>query len=323
MRGFSFGALGVALVIALVGSVVGLWVGFAKTDGGEVAVVRNGGWFDDNRIRQVIQPASGLTWVGMWSKVHRYPAQQRYYTMTADPERGGRPGIDLARSPSGDGVEMGIEATMYFTLNLDAQVLRTFDDKYGTRQFRYGKDDLLYAWDGVDGWNAFFDGAVRPVIDNALRFQLSTATCAELVSSCALVQFGANGAVPASTPTVAAAGAQNNANISKIEAALNETLAKDIERNLGGPFLQNIRFNLVRVTLPGPVQEAVTKAQAAFAAVSEAQARVAQAQAEAEANKKRQEGYNACPACAQIDMIKALPPGVTTYAPGSGVAVGQ
>jgi hypothetical protein len=57
--------------------------------------------------------------------------------------------------------------------------------------------------------------------------------------------------------------------------------------------------------------------------VSEAQAKVAQAPADAEANKKRQEGYNACPACAQIDMIKALPPGVTTCAPGNGVAVGQ
>jgi hypothetical protein len=324
MRGFSSGALGVTLVVALIGGAVGLWAGYAKTDGGEVAVVRNGGWFDNNRIRQVIQPASGLTWVGMWSKVHRYPAQQRYYTMTADPERGGRPGIDLARSPSSDGVEMGIEATMYFTLNLDPGVLKTFDEKYGTRQFRYGDDDLLYAWDGVEGWNAFFDGAVRPVIDNALRFQLSTVSCAELVSSCALVQFGANGAAaPTTTPTAAVGAGQNNANISKIESALNESLAHDIERNLGGPFLQGIKFNLVRVTLPGPVQEAVTKAQAAFAAVSEAQAKVAQAQAEAEANKKRQEGYNACPSCAQIDMIKALPPGVTTYAPGNGVAVGR
>lgn len=312
-------SVGIGLVVALVVSLVVAWAGYAKTDGGEVAVVRNGGWFDDNQIRQVIQPGSGLTWIGMWSKAHRYPAQQRYYTMTADPDRGGRPGIDLARSPSSDGVEMGIEATMYFTLNLDPQVLRTFDEKYGTRQFRYDKDQLLYAWDGVDGWNAFFDGAVRPVIDNALRFQLSTVSCAELVSSCALVQFGASGTTPPTT--VPTAGNDNNANISKIEAALNTSLAADIERNLGGPFLQGIKFNLVRVTLPGPVQEAVTKAQAAFAAVSEAQARVAQAQAEADANKKRQEGYNACPACAQIDMIKALPPGVTTYAPGGGVAV--
>jgi hypothetical protein len=239
--------------------------------------------------------------------------------MTADPQRGGRPGIDLARTPSSDGVEMGIEATMYFTLNLDATSMRTFDDKYGTRQYRNAKGDLLYAWDGVDGWNAWFDGAVRPIIDNALRYQISTATCAELVSSCALVQLGANGqaAVPGAVPT------QNNASITRIEDGINAGLAADLDKNLGGPFLQDIRFKLVRVTLPGPVQDAVTKAQAAFAAVSEAQARVAQAQADAEANKKRQEGYNACPACAQIDMIKALPPGVTTYAPGNGVAVGQ
>ena len=114
---------GVTLVIVLVGSVIGLWAGFAKTDGGEVAVVRNGGWFDDNKIRQVIQPASGLTWVGMWSKVHRYPAQQRYYTMTADPERGGRPGIDLARSPSSDGVEMGIEATRVEYASSDSHII--------------------------------------------------------------------------------------------------------------------------------------------------------------------------------------------------------
>jgi hypothetical protein len=271
----------------------------------------------------VIQPGSGLTWTGLWSKVHRYPAQQRFYTMTADPERGGRPGIDLARTPSSDGVEMGIEATMYFTLNLDEATMRLFDDKYGTREFRTAKGDLLYAWDGVDGWNAFFDATVRPIIDNALRFQISTASCAELVSSCALVQFGANPNGQAVAAAVAAPAGQNNASISRIENAINDSLVADLARNLGGPFLQNIKFNLVRVTLPGPVQEAVTKAQAAFAAVSEAQARVLQAQAEAEANKKRQEGYNACPACAQIDMIKALPPGVTTYAPGSGVAVGS
>jgi hypothetical protein len=69
------------------------------------------------------------------------------------------------------------------------------------------------------------------------------------------------------------------------------------------------------------VQDAVNKAQAAYAAVSEAQARVVQAQAEADANKKRQEGYNACPTCSQIDIVKALPPGLTTYAPGANTAI--
>lgn len=301
----------VTAAVALVILLIGLITGYDKTDGGEVGVVRNGGWFDNNQIRQVLAPASGLTWTGFWSSVHRYPAQQRFYTMTADPQRGGRPGIDLAHTPSSDGVDMGIEATIYFTLNLDPEVLKAFDDKFGTRQFRSAADTLLYAWEGVEGWNAFFDTTVRPIIDNDLRVQMDKVTCAELVSSCALVQ---------NTSTPITDRSESNS-ITKVEQAINENLPRDLKQNLGGDFFQGIKFNLVRVTLPGPVQEAVTKAQAAFAGVSEAQARVAQAQAEADANKKRQEGYNACPACAQIDMIKALPPGVTTYAPGAGAAL--
>jgi regulator of protease activity HflC (stomatin/prohibitin superfamily) len=295
-----WGAVSAVIVVALL---VGVFSGLGKTGGGEVAVVRNGGWFDDNQIRQVVQPGSGLIWVGMWSSMHRYPAQQRFYTMTADPQRGGRPGIDLAHAPSGDGVEMGIEATIYFRLNTDPATMRHFDELYGTRQFRTSDDGaLLYAWDGVDGWNAFFDATVRPIIENGLRIQLNQVTCAELVSSCALVQNGAGGG-PAGGPIVQTPG-QNNTNIAKIEQAIDDNLPQDLAKNLGGNFLQDIKFNLVRVTLPAPVQDAVTKAQAAFAAISEAQ------------------GYDACPACAQIDMIKALPPGVTTYAPGAGVAVG-
>ena len=73
-----------------------------------------------------------------------------------------------------------------------------------------------------------------------------------------------------------------------------------------------------RITLPTSVQDAVDRAQAAFASVSEAQAKVAQARADAEANQARQDGYNKCPTCARIDELKALPSGITVYAPGNG-----
>lgn len=310
-------------IILLVITLVGVIGGFDKTSGGDVGVVRNGGWFDNNRIRQVIPPGSGLTWTGFFSTTHKYPAQQRFYTMTADPARGGRPGIDVAHTPSSDGVEMGIEATIYFTVNIDPDAIKTFDDKFGTRQFVGADGKLRYAWEGVDGWNTFFDSVARPIIENDLRIQINNFRCAELVSSCALVQNGTAG-TPANTATNAAAaanGQQNNSNIARVQQSINDTLPGDLKANLGGDFFQNIKFNLVRVTLPAAIQDAVNKAQAAFAAVSEAQARTLQAQAEADANKKRQEGYNACPTCAQIDMIKALPPGITTYAPGAGSAV--
>ena len=321
-RLFPFVTVGIVAAIALVIAVFGGIRGYDKTSGGEVGVVRNGGWFDNNRVRQVIPQASGLTWTGFWSTTHRYPAQQRFYTITADPQRGGRPGIDVARTPSSDGVEMGIEATIYFTLNIEPATLEKFDDKFGTREFTGADGELRYAWEGVDGWNSFFDAVVRPIIDNDLRAQINNFRCADLVSSCALVQNGSGGPVPATGGSGPASdGRQNNTNIAKVQNAINDTLPGDLRDNLGADFFQNIRFTLVRVTLPDAVQDAVNKAQAAFASVSEAQAKVLQAQAEADANKKRQQGYNACPACAQIDMIKALPPGVTTYAPGAGTAV--
>ncbi|GGO80463.1 hypothetical protein [Nonomuraea cavernae] len=71
------------------------------------------------------------------------------------------------------------------------------------------------------------------------------------------------------------------------------------------------------MTLPAEVQRAVDRSPAAGAAVSEAQARVAQAKAEADANRARQEGYDKCPACAEIEKLKSLPQGITVYAPGN------
>ncbi|MDP9437012.1 MAG: SPFH domain-containing protein [Actinomycetota bacterium] len=239
-----------------------LLTGFTRTSAGEIAVVRDGGPFDDNRVRSVVDPASSRTWSGMLSQVHRYPAQQRFYTITADAEKGDRPGVDVVRVPSSDGVEMGLEGTIYFTLNQDHATLREFDDKFGTRRFRGPDGESRAAYDGDDGWNGFLDAIVRPVIDNDLREQVNGLRCAELVSSCALVQNGSTGA------PVVRGEASSNANIARVQAAINTSLREDLRRTLGGDYLSNIRLTLVRVTLPPQVQEAVNDAQAAFAAIT-------------------------------------------------------
>jgi regulator of protease activity HflC (stomatin/prohibitin superfamily) len=323
----AFGAAALAIIYLLVLGFSALG-SFDKTTGGEVAVVRNGGPFDNNKIRQILDPASARTWIGLYSESHKYPAQQRFYTITANAGQGDRPvEADVVRVPSEDGVEMGIEGTLYFSLNLDHDILRQFDDRFGTRKFRSIADGQYYAaYDGDSGWSAFLDTIIRPVIDNNLREQINTFNCAELVSSCALVQLGASsggnpgqGASAAGLPSVPSVS--NNANITKVQDSINKSLARDLDQTLGAPFLVGFKFNLVRITLPQQVQDAVNKAQAAFAGVTEAQARVAQARADAEANRERQAGYEQCPACAQIDLLKAIPPSVTTFAPGSGFAV--
>ncbi|GII80155.1 hypothetical protein Sru01_51370 [Sphaerisporangium rufum] len=288
----------------------GFFGGLESTDGGEVGVVRDGGLFDDNRIRQVIDPGSGLTWVGWWSDVHRYPAQQRFYTITADAKRSTNLGVDVVTVPSSDGVNMGIEGTLYFTLNLDHDTLKKFDDRFGTRRFRGQDDEMRHAWDGEEGWSSFFGQAVRPVVDNALRSQIGAFRCAELVSTCAFVESGADQKKIEFVPR------DNNSVLAKVQNAVNTTLGADLRQMLGAGFFTDLRFNLVRVTLPAEVQAAVNRTQAAFAAVAENRAAVAQAEAQAAANKARQDGYDRCPACAEIDKLKALPQGITVYAPG-------
>ncbi|MBN6052151.1 SPFH domain-containing protein [Nonomuraea sp. RK-328] len=302
-------ALIVIAAILAIPALIGLVTGLERTDGGAVAVVRDGGPFDDNKVRQVIDPASGLTWTGWWSSTHSYPAQQRFYTITADPKRATNLGVDVVTVPSSDGVNLGIEGTLYFTLNLDHETLKTFDDKYGTRTFRAQDDASLYPWDGDEGWSAFFGQAVRPVIDNALRSEVGAMRCAELVPSCSLLE------------STALKPQSSNTNLVKVQNAVNATLARELPGTLGGDYLTGLRFTLARVTLPAEVQKAVDRSLAAGAAVSEAQAKVEQAKAEAAANRARQDGYDKCPSCAEIEKLKSLPQGITVYAPGNPQSV--
>lgn len=301
--------LGVIATIIAIPLLIGAMGGMRSTGGGEVAVIRDGGPLDDNKVRQVIDPGSGVTWTGLWSSSHPYPAQQRFYTITADARRATTLGVDVVTVPSSDGVSLGIEGTLYFTLNLDHETLKKFDDKYGTRTFRAQDDRSLYPWDGDDGWSAFFGQAVRPVIDNALRGQIGAMRCAELVPSCSLLESST------------LKPRDGNAGIARVQNAVNGSLARDLPAMLGGDFLTGLRFTLVKVTLPGEVQKAVDRSLSASAAVSEAQAKVAQARAESEANQARQDGYDKCPSCAEIEKLKSLPQGITVYAPGNPQSV--
>jgi regulator of protease activity HflC (stomatin/prohibitin superfamily) len=311
------GFAGVMSLIVLLFVLGSIHTSFAKTAAGQVGVVRNGGPLDNNRIRGVLEPGSGLHWIGFRSHVHKYPSQQRFYTITADSGRGDRAGVDVEHDPTSDGVEVGVEGTIYFTLNLDTSVLKRFDEKFGTRQYRGADGELRYAWDGEDGWNSFLDQIVRPVISNNFRETVGGYRCVDLLSSCVYVQNTGN----AKNVQQILAGAKNNVNLTKVQTTVSQSLVDDVNSTLGGPFLTGIRVNLVRLTLPAELEKAVQDAQASFAAISSAQATVAKAQAEAEANRQRQAGYNACPVCGQIDTLKAIPPTITTFAPGSGFSI--
>lgn len=305
----------VAACVVLIGLVLGLptLIGFLSAwnnvDAGHIAVLRNGGVFSDSNVRGFLDPASSVSFTGLWSTEHIYPAQQRTYTISADPANGDKPGFDVVSTPSSDGVPMAIEGTFFYQLNLDHTVLGAFDNKYGTRSYAFNGSSY-HAYDGDEGWNAFMNTQVRPVLDNDLRQQIAQVSCAELNAACALVK-------DATQTAAATAGKATNVNYTAVQDAINRSLQKDIDTQLGGAYLTNVRFTLVKADLPANVQDAANNALAAFAQVSQKQAEVQQAQLDAQANAAKQQGYQNCPACQTIDELKALPSNITTLSLGS------
>lgn len=311
-------ASAIVLVVVLIGVVfvASVVVGrgpTTKPEAGQIGVIRNGGPFDNRNIRGIVRAGSGLTWSGLYSTTHYYPvsSQQRFIKLSDDATADG-PAVTV---PTKDGVEVTIQGTFYMNTAFDNSpgglaAMQSFDTQFSTRTF--GVEDL-HPYDGRAGFSAFLTANVIPSVRNNLRQVISGVSCYQLVSSCALVQNQS-------------AEQQRNAlsattKIPEIEEAVQKGLDTDLSSTLGRPYFRNIKFSLSSVALPAKVQQAIESAQASFALVSKADAEKRAAKIEAQANLERQRGYNSCRACAQQDILKAIPENVTTYAPGGAFAV--
>jgi regulator of protease activity HflC (stomatin/prohibitin superfamily) len=306
-------AFGVVILLLVTGAT------FSRQDSGHVGVVRNGGPLDNRGIRQILMPGQRVTWTGMFSQAPReYPAARvvLVYTVTSDLRRGDRREVDVVNVPTKDGVQVGLQGTVFyhFVGDRNTALLRRFDQTFGTRKFpEVGGSSSLYPWKGEDGWAAMLDAAFRPVLDNDLRQEVGNFRCADLVASCSLVHRVA--------PT-AADNANANANVAEIQERLNRSLTEDLTDTLGGAYFWGVRVRLARVTLPPNVQEAVDHVQAQYVGVNGAKAQVTQAHYEAKRNELLSRAYNHSPALAQIDAIKAAPKGATIVLNSGGNAAG-
>jgi regulator of protease activity HflC (stomatin/prohibitin superfamily) len=289
---------------------------FARQPLGYVGVVRNGGPLDNRAVRQILLPGQRITFTGLFSQApHNYPSVRalRSYTITADPSRGGRPGVDVVNVPTRDGVRVGLEGTVYlrFVGEEDPALLERFDATIGTRKFPLPNGQELFAWQGAAGFSAMLDAVFRPVLDNDLRREIGAFDCAELVASCALVR-----------PSTRHAAAPTRSALRRIEEGIDRSLANDIVATISQPYIRDLRFRLVRVTLPGTVQTAIDEAQAEYANVNGARARLKQARYDARRTKLLGHAYTRSPSLAMIDAVKAVPKGSTVIVNTSGNSKG-
>jgi hypothetical protein len=295
---FVLALIGLALVVAVSG------VRVANQDVGYVGVVRNGGPFDTRNIRQILMPGQRLTWTGFFSsKPHEYPAAtvNRTYTVTSDPSRGNRSGVDLVSVPSKDGVLLGVEGTVFmrFVGERDIEVLKRFERSYGARTFPTPDGKQLHPWEGDEGFAAWLDTFFRPVLDYNMRREFGRFDCAALVASCALVSRGEGSE---DIPEVDLQG---------IARRISTELEKDLVSTFGQPYLWDIRLRIAGVSLPDDVQSAVDNAQAKYVEVNAARAELRQAKYQFKRNRLLGRSFNDSPGLTTIETMKALPSGTT------------
>jgi regulator of protease activity HflC (stomatin/prohibitin superfamily) len=317
---FGVGAIGIGLLVIIL-LLVAL-SSLARTGPNEVGVVYNGGPLDKKTQRQLIPPASGLTWTGWLSQDPRlYPSEgsPRRYIITSTPGRGDRVGVDDLRVPTADGIDVGLEAKISFTTGFtgqsDDKLVKEFDARFGNRTYPVpGQTGRLHPWEGDEGFGAFLDTEFRPVLDNALRETIGRFRCDELVSSCALLS-NKGGALDQKS------GAATNANLVAVQKAIGDALNDDLSSNLGGSYFKNVQVVVSAVRLPDRVQTAVNDAQAQFAEVNKANADLQKARIRKKVNDALGASYRNCPACAEIDALKSIPANVTAISLGGGGSI--
>lgn len=287
-------------------------------ESGQIVVVRNGGPFDNKNIRQIVCPGSGNTWTGWSSTNHGYPdsSSQRKYKLDTSEDADAQPALIRTK----DGYNAQITGTFFLKTAFDCSaagkaLVKRFDQQFVNRPASERP------WENWGGW---LNSTVQPIIDANARKIISTVSCRELVSSCALVGNNAE--------KVDFKADQNNAqNIQRVEKALELGLSQQLKQQLGADYFKDITFNLQSVQLP-EVDKEIAQAQAKFAEVASVNAEVAKAKADVEkyrqqrrANYQRQKGYSACASCARQDELKSLPGGITTLVLGQGspIALGQ
>jgi hypothetical protein len=307
------------VVVVLAGLFLGSCKSVNRTGPTEVALIRNGGWLDDKTIRTVRPPESQFTVSGLFSEVRKYISnkEQRFYTITTDPNRADNPSATFVEVPTKDGVQVRIEATTLFNTSFTGEdqdpLLREFDQRFGNRKFKdSGSGKELYVWEGNDGFSAFLDTIFRPVLVSTIREEIGGLKCADLVSSCALINQDTSKA------STSVSGQDNQDSFQKVADEVQTKLQKRVEDALDGLYLENFSFQIARVELPGNVQTAINEAQSAFASIAQQRANSEAAKFEAQRARQLAKQYRNAPSLAQIEIAKILKDSNATVIMGGG-----
>ena len=144
---------------------------FADTDANRIGLHYGGGLIEDKKFKSIIPPGSTNKLIGPGDTVYTYPIDQRSYIIGGD--GADTDAADEVTVVSKDNVRLGVRVQVYFTLNRDKDVLKSFHERIGL------KTDACED----DGWNEMLQSYFRPQIDRALAAVATNYGWAELYNN--------------------------------------------------------------------------------------------------------------------------------------------
>lgn len=268
---FSGGVIAAIIGVIVVVLTVLVWLigaTYQATPVDKIGLHYTGGPFQGTHFVSVISPGTHTTYYGEFEHIYYLPATQRTYIITANPNQGDQKGVDTVAAPSKDNVLMNFEGIVYFKLNTDPKVLRTFFEQICLHD---GCTDLSPG----GGWDAMLSQYFRPQIETAIRSEAGNYPYAAMWHD----------------PTIRAS----------IQAKVASVLKDDINSHVGGEYFcgpdssptscSPLQFVLQAATPPQSVVDqysaTATAQQAVVTAQQQAAAKQAAAQGDAEAQSLR------------------------------------
>jgi uncharacterized membrane protein YqiK len=163
--------VGIAITVVVLLIILFNIFNFASTDANKIGLHYGGGVIEDKKFKSLIPPGSTNKLIGPGDTLYTYPIDQRSYIIGgagADTEN-----ADEVTVVSKDNVRLGVRVQVYFTLNRDKDVIKSFHERIGLKTQAYEDD----------GWNAMLQSYFRPQIDRALAAVATNYNWAELYNN--------------------------------------------------------------------------------------------------------------------------------------------
>lgn len=119
-----------------------------NTKADEAAIAYKGGPIEGTHYNKVIDPGSGLVWLGVADDYYIYPTTQRTYIVSKQSSEGDKPNADKIVATNKDGIPVDWELGVYFKLNTSK--LRKFHENIGLKYKAYfpkGAEEDSAGWD--------------------------------------------------------------------------------------------------------------------------------------------------------------------------------